>query len=113
MQSDSLDIVGALTCLISTVKETNKLKTKPLSKWPMYSATLGKIALEDGEHVYQCQTLQNLSHAVQNFENSHAEYYVKITECIQTRLEWSDMGLFRDIIVMLATQGWQKLLKHI
>ena len=22
------------------------------------------------------------------------------------------MGLFRDIIVMLATQGWQKLLKH-
>ena len=55
------------------MKETNKLKTKPLSQWPTYSATLGKIALEDGEHVYQCQTLQNLLHAVQNFESSHAE----------------------------------------
>ena len=29
MQSDSLDIVGALTCLILTVKETDRLKTKP------------------------------------------------------------------------------------
>ena len=48
------------------------------------------------------------SEAKQYFEGMHAGYCVKITECIQTHLEWSDMNLFRDIIVMLATQGWQK-----
>ena len=32
MQSDSLDILGALTCLIRTTKETNKLSSKPLEQ---------------------------------------------------------------------------------
>ena len=64
MQSDSLDIVGALTCLISTVKETDRRKTKPLSQWPSCSSTLSKIALEDAEHVYQCQRLEQFSEAV-------------------------------------------------
>jgi hypothetical protein len=73
---------------------------------------MDKIALEDGEHVYQCQALKQFSEAEQYFERMHADYCVKISECIQTRLEWSDMDLFRDIIVMLATQGWQKLVEQ-
>ena len=32
-----------------------------------------------------------------------------VTSCIRSRLEWSDMGLIHDIL-MLGTQGWQKLL---
>ena len=43
MQSDSLDIVGTLSRLIRTVKETNKRKSKPLSQWATYSATLKKF----------------------------------------------------------------------
>ena len=33
-----------------------------------------------------------------------------VTERIRTRLSWSDLQLFRDIISMLSTHGWQKLI---
>ena len=38
MQSDNLDILGALTSLLRAVKETNKLCSKALSQWPTYSS---------------------------------------------------------------------------
>ena len=53
MQSDELDILGALNSLLRTVKETEKLSSLSLSKWPMYSATLKKISDEAGKKVYQ------------------------------------------------------------
>ena len=36
MQADEMNIlhVGALTNLLRTIKETNKLDTKPLEEWP-------------------------------------------------------------------------------
>ena len=35
-----------------------------------------------------------------------------MTACIRTRLAWSDLQLFCDIIVVLATQGWQKIVDN-
>ena len=110
MQSDSLDIVGALSCLIRTVKETTKLKSKPLSQWATYSATLKKVTQESGEFVYQCQQLKLFSEAKLYYESKNADYCSKVTECIRSRLEWSNLQLIRDVIVVLATQGWQKII---
>lgn len=31
---------------------------------------------------------------------------------IHTRLEWSDMQFWGDIILMLDTQGWQKIIEQ-
>lgn len=54
MQGDELNILGALTYLLRTVKETNKLHGKPLDQWPMYSATLKRVtSTEDREWIYQ------------------------------------------------------------
>lgn len=80
MQSDGLDIVGALTCLISIVKETNKPKTKSSSQWLTYSATMGKITSTNGEHF---QALKQFTEAGEYFERLHKEYCTKILECIQ------------------------------
>ena len=55
MQSDEVDILGALTSLLKTLKETNKLSSRPLDQWPTYAATLRKITEEEGSKVYQCQ----------------------------------------------------------
>ena len=33
----------------------------------------------------------------------------KVSACIKNRLEWSDLNLIKDIITVLATQGWQKI----
>ena len=110
MQSDSLDILGTLTSLLRTVKETNKLCSKSLSQWPTYSATVKKIVEEEGVPEYQNQVLKKISEAKSYYETNSSEYCLKVTSCIKSRLEWSDMGLIRDIIFMLGTQGWQKLL---
>lgn len=39
MQSDELDILAALSSLLRTIKETEKLRSLPLAQWPVYSAT--------------------------------------------------------------------------
>jgi len=36
----------------------------------------------------------------------------KIKQCIKSRLEWPDLELMRDIIVVLNTQGREKLLEE-
>ncbi len=63
MQSDEVDILGALTCLLKTLKETDKLASKPLAQWTTYAATLRKCSDEDGDTVYQCQQLKKFSEA--------------------------------------------------
>ncbi len=92
------------------MKKTNKLNTKPLDQWPTYAATIKKITLEaDGDSVYQGQVLKRFSEAESYFKSHYQEYCTCVTERIRTRLSWSDLELFRDIIVLLGTQGWQKI----
>ena len=43
------------------------------------------------------------------FTSTYKDYCSKVSNCIKSRLAWSDLQL-RDIIFVLATQGWQKLL---
>ena len=46
MQQDDLDILAALTGLLNSVKELDKLKSKPLTQWPTFAATLSWSELE-------------------------------------------------------------------
>ncbi len=41
-KSDEIDILGAQISLLRTLKETEKLGSKPLNQWPIYAATLRK-----------------------------------------------------------------------
>lgn len=112
MQSDEVDILGALNCLLKTLKETEKLSSKPLDQWPTYAATLGKCTEEDGSKVYQCQELKQFSEAVRLYTSLHKDYCSRVSQCIKSRLSWSDLELIRDIIFMLSTHGWEKALKE-
>ena len=58
MQSDEVDILGALNALLKTLRETDKLASKPLDQWPTYAATPAKCASEGGDTVYQLQKLE-------------------------------------------------------
>ena len=51
MQANKLDILGALSNLLKTVKETNKLNAGPLDQWPTYAAML-KITDGNEENLY-------------------------------------------------------------
>ena len=110
MQSDDLDVLAAFTSLLRTVKEVNKLSSKSLDQWPTFAATLQKINLEDGKRVYQCQTLRNYDQAKNHYNTHHQEHCTSITSCLKSRLAWSDLELIRDVIFVLATQGWEKVL---
>lgn len=110
MQSNDLDVLGAFTSLLRTVKEINKLSSKSLQQWSTYAATLKKLTEEDGEMVYQCQTLKKFEQAKRLYESHHQEYCFSVTSCLKSRLAWSDLQVVRDIIFLLASQGWQKVL---
>ena len=108
MQEDSLDVLGAFTSLVRTVKEVNKLSFKPLEQWRTYCTTLTKLS--DGNS-YQCQELRNLSQAKSFYESKHDEFCSSsVTAGMKARLAWSDLRVIRDVISVLATQGWQKSL---
>ena len=105
MQSDELDILAALTSLLRTVKETEKLSSLPLTGWPMYSATLKKVEDENGKKVYQCQELKQFCDAEQYYTRHCEEFCRDVSDCLRSRMEWSDHQVMRDIISVLATQG--------
>ena len=45
MQNDKIDILGALTSLLKTQRETETLTSKPLEQWSTYSATLKSLQM--------------------------------------------------------------------
>jgi len=53
MQEDDLDVLGAFSSLICTVKEVNILSSKPLEQWRTYCTTLSKLS----DNKYQSQEL--------------------------------------------------------
>ena len=110
MQEDELNLLAALTFLLQTIKETDRLNSKSLEQWPVYNSTLQKLTDEGGEmNIYQLQKLKNLTEVKSMFERNYKFYRKKRTNSIKQCLEWSDLQLSRDIIEILATQGWQKI----
>ncbi len=112
MQSDEVDILGALTCLLKTLKETDKLGFKPLHQWITYAATLSKCSQDDGDTVYQCQQLQKFSEAQSYYSSKYKEYCRSVSHRIKSRLSWSDLQVMRDIIFFLSSHGWEKLVEE-
>ena len=96
-----------LLVYVCTVKEVNKLSSKPLEQRQTSCNTLTK--LRDGNS-YQCQELRNLSQAKSFYESEHDEFCSSVTMGMKARLAWSDLRVIRDVISVLATQGWQKSL---
>ena len=94
MQADELDIVSALTYLLKTVKEIDKLKKNPISKWEVYSTIVKKVVREDGKHLYQGQELKRFVEAKSYFESHYMEFCHFVVNKLRTRLQWSDMQLF-------------------
>ena len=112
MQSNELDILAVLTSLLRTVKETDKLSSLPLTKWSVYSATLKKVVDDNGGKIYQCQELKRFNEAQQYYTRHCEEFFAGVNACLRSRMEWSNQQLMRDIICVLATQGWEKIVEE-
>ena len=109
MQSDEIDILGALNTLLKTKREIDKLGSTPLDQWPTYAATCALCEDDEGDVTYQCQTLKKFSEAQTLYSSKYQEYCSTVSDHIVSRLSWSDMQLMRDIIIMLSSHGWEKL----
>ena len=105
-----MDVLSAFTSLLHTFKGVNRLCAKPLNQWPIYASTLQKIKLEDGKRVYQLQVLSNYDQA-KNYYNTHYQEHCKsVNNCLlKSRLAWSDLQFIHDVILVLATYGWEIL----
>ena len=102
MQNDEVDILGALTGLLKTLEEIEKLNSKLLDQWPTYATTLRKCTEEDGHTVYQCQQLKKFSEAKSYYLSNYKQYCISVSQCIKSRFSWSDLQLMRDIVFMLV-----------
>ena len=112
MQSNEIDILSGLTCLLKTIANTDNLSKLPLEQWPTYSATQKKCSEEGDVEVYKCQELKRFSEAETFYKAHYTDYCSKITRCIKSRLAWSDLQQMRDIIFVLSTNGWEKALEE-
>ena len=83
----------------------------PLDQWPTYAATLRKCT-EERHTVYQCQNLKNYSEAQSYYSSKYKEYCSNVSQCIKSRLSWSDLQLMQDIIFVLSSHGWKKLIEE-
>ena len=45
-----------------------------------------------------------------HFTSHSQEYCTSITACLKSRLAWSDLEFIQDVILVLGTQGWQKII---
>ena len=77
LQSDKIDVLGALTSLLKTVSETDKLSAKLLEQWPTFAATQKKCTVENCRKVYQCQELVRYKQAVDYYKPHYAEHCTK------------------------------------
>lgn len=109
MQSDDLDILAALTSLLRFMNDVDKLSSTPLDRLPTYATTLQKCTENDSATFYQSQELKQFVTAKAYLISNYKNYCSKVSHCIKSRLAWSDLQMLRDIIFVLATQGWQKL----
>jgi len=111
MQFDHLDILGALTSLLRSVKVLDKLNSTLVAQWPTYASTISKCTTnDDGTTTYQTQHLKQYDAATSYFAAHCSSYCSKVTDCIRSRLAWTDLELLRDIIFFLASQGRQKII---
>ena len=94
------------------MKETDKLKSKPLDQWPTHTATIKKVASKGEEKVFQCQEITKYSEAQAYYERHFQDYCSKVTDCIRSQMAWSDLQLMRDIVFVLGTQGWEKAVEE-
>ena len=72
MQSDDLDILRAVSSVVKSVKDTNKLISTPLEKWPMYDYLIKNTSVDDAcQESYQSQELKNYSQAKAHYAASY------------------------------------------
>ena len=97
---------------MKTLRETETLASKPLTQWSTYSVTLKRFTKEDSKELYQSQEVKHFTQAEEYYLAHYDNVCKRVSDCIKARLGWSDLQLMRDIIVVLSTQGWEKLLKE-
>ena len=99
MQSDELDILDSLTSLLWTIKEPEKLRSLPLTQWPVYSATLKNVKVGKW-----CISARNLSSSVRQWSTitGTTEFCTQVIACLCSRVAWSDQG-----VIVTSSAFWQ------
>ena len=101
LQGDNVDILGALTALLRTIKETNKLRLMSVDNGLHTLPQCSKLWKKIPNQPISCmQALSKVEEAKAHFQSQYEEYCLKVTTCILDRLAWSDLPLI----------SWQKII---
>ena len=109
LQGSDVDIVfGIKQLLKASTTLISMVKQDPL-QWPAVKIVLDRVKNDGGENVYQGVSLKRYDAATLSYCSSAALGDLeRLTEKMRERLEWSDTGLLRALLVFLETQSWMK-----
>lgn len=110
LQEEKLDIVQGLQHILKSSKSLKSLAKQSPLDWPTVKLVCSRVTEESGDKVYQGAVLNGYSPATLQACADEALADIKrLEERMRARLEWSDVGMLRAIIVFLDTQSWLPL----
>lgn len=110
LQADDLDTVRGLRVIVKAHTSLQKLKSQSPEEWPTMKLVSNRLQ-DDGEaKIYQGTEVRKFSTAVlQSCQKQVLAELQTLDQNIRARLEWSDIGMLRSILLFLDTRLWNSI----
>ena len=104
MQFDEIDVLGALSCILKSLKE--KIGFYKFRGGLCSNSIIKKLSYlkKREKNVYQKHKLSHLEQHKKIYSDKYKKYCSAVSACIQSLLAWSDLQWFQYVTV-LAIQG--------
>ena len=107
LHNDELCIVSAVEAILRCTKAIEKVNTTTFENLPMVSKVLGRMK-HDTSHTYQDVELSRYNEAVTFLQKNKSVYTDSVVESLKQRVQDHLTTLLSDVLLVLATQGWEK-----
>ena len=108
LQGEKADIVSSIENTLKSVKSLQSLIQKDPKEWPQIQLLKKKIKEVEGKQEYQGFPIATFDATVKQCRDHVLADLKRLEGEIKQRLEWTDTGLLRALLVFLATQNWQE-----
>ena len=109
LQDDDVDIVQGIKHILKLHSSLKKLTSQNPAEWPVTKVVLSRLKDENGGKVYQGSELHNFRDTSTKTCQDQALADLKsLDEHMRARLEWSDVGLMRSILLFLRAGKTRK-----
>ena len=113
LQSTEINVVEAIEGILKTKKSIEKLKTTTFNDLPTVKKVMSRVQSGDEsesatETTYQGTKVTHYETSVAYLSRHKNEYMEAVIDCLKDRVKLQHVNLLTDILVVLATHGWNR-----